>query len=239
MLTDSSIRFPGGGGTQAMCEGPIADPIHRAVEVYPSDIATRRSAAWDGMAAEVVRATRRGKLELRFRAPLHLLAVCDRGMRSDGDTFVEGLPRSRLHDLTRKLIFVPAGHEYREWHEPRVLTRIVYFYFDPARMPSRSKGAAEPAPLVPRLFFEDAALSNTALKLKRLIENSGAESGPYFGALGAVLAHELIRFNAGASRVEAPAKGGLAPGRSASRQPISRIISPSRYRSRRWRGWSA
>lgn len=209
MLTDSSLLFPD-SGTQTMGDRLIVDPINRAVEVYPSDIATRRSVTWDGMAAEVVQATRREKLELRFHAPLHLLAVCDRGMRSDGDTFVEGLPRSRLRDLTRKLIFVPAGHEYREWHEPRVLTRIVYFYFDPARMPSRSQGAAEPAPLAPRLFFEDAALSNTALKLKRLIENSVAESVPYFEALGAVLALELVRLNAGASCVEAPTKGGLA-----------------------------
>ena len=30
---------------------------------------------------------------------------------------------------------VPAGRAYQEWHEPRVLTRIVYFYFDPARLP--------------------------------------------------------------------------------------------------------
>jgi AraC family transcriptional regulator len=56
-------------------------------------------------------ATMREKIEFRFRAPLHLLAVCDQGMRSDGDTFVEGLPRSSLRDVTRKLTFVPAGHE--------------------------------------------------------------------------------------------------------------------------------
>jgi len=198
--------------TQAcrLLDWPKVDETNHGVQVYPADVVKRRTVTWDGMAAEIVQATRREKMEFRFRAPVHLLAVWDQGTRSDGDTFVEGLPRSRLRDVTRKLTFVPAGHEYQEWHEPRVLTRVVYFYFDPARMPSHSEAGVEPAPLAPRLFFEDAALSDTALKLKRLIENAASDSGPYFEALGTVLAHELVRLNAGASSVEVPAKGGPA-----------------------------
>jgi AraC family transcriptional regulator len=108
--------------------------------------------------------------------------------------------------VRRKLTFVPAGHQYREWLEPLVLMRVVYFYFDPATMPaSASVGAA--ATLAPRLFFEDAALSNTALKLVSLIEHSGGDSSSYFEALGIVLAHELVRLNA---PIEARVRGGLA-----------------------------
>src|SRR5438270_12229555 len=102
----------------------MANATNRAVEIYPSDIVKRRTVTWDGMAAEMVQATSCERIELRFRAPLHLLAVCDHGMRSDGDTFVEGLPRSKLRDVSRKLTFVPAGHEYHEWQEPRVLMRV-------------------------------------------------------------------------------------------------------------------
>jgi AraC family transcriptional regulator len=87
---------------------------------------------------------------------------------------------------------------------------VVYFYFDPARMPMHPDTGAAPAPLAPRLFFEDATLWNTALKLKSLIESAGSGSSPYFEALGIVLAHELVRLNAGAPRVEAPVRGGLA-----------------------------
>jgi AraC family transcriptional regulator len=189
---------------------PTVDAARHAVEVYPPDVVQRRSVTWGGIAAEIVQATRREKLEIRFRAPLHLLTVCDQGVRSDGDTFVEGLPRSRLRDARRKLTFVPAGHEYHEWQEPRLLTRIVYFYFDPANMPTPFGAIAAPLPLAPRLFFEDAALADTARKLMRLIEHAGADSGPYFGALGVVLAHELVRFNAGAASIEARVRGGLA-----------------------------
>jgi AraC family transcriptional regulator len=203
-------REPSDRQAYRLLDRAMVDETNHGVQVFPADVVKRRTVTWDGMAAEVVQATRREKLEFRFCAPLHLLAVCDQGMRSDGDTFVEGLPRSRLRDVARKLTFVPAGHIYHEWHEPRVLTRIVYFYFDPARMPLNSDAGIKPAPLAPRLFFDDATLSDTALKLKRLIENAGSDSSPYFEALGTVLAHELVRLDAGASRVETPAKGGLA-----------------------------
>ena len=177
-----------------------------AVEIYPPDVVQRRAVQWGGMAAEVVQATRREKLEIRFRAPLHLLTVCDQGIRSDGDTFVEGLPRSRLRDARRKLTFVPAATSIMSGSNRALLTRIVYFYFDPARMPAALGSGRAPHALAPRLFFDDAALVDTALKLMRLIEHAGADSGAYFGALGIVLAHELVRQNAGA----APHRGARA-----------------------------
>jgi AraC family transcriptional regulator len=184
--------------------------VDHGVAVQPNDAVKRSPRACDGMVAEIVQATRREKLELHFCGPLHLLAVYDQGMRRDGDTFVEGLPRSKLRDVTRKLTFVPAGHAYHEWHEPCALMRVVYFYFDPGRMPTNPETGVAPASLAARLFFEDAALAETALKLSRLIENTDFDSSRYFEALGAVLAHELVRLNAGAPRLEAPAKGGLA-----------------------------
>jgi AraC family transcriptional regulator len=192
-----------------MLWGPLTKPRQTVMDICPPDIVKRRSVASGGMTAEIVRATRREKMELQFRAPLHLLVVHDQGVRSGGDTFVEGLPKSMLRDARRKLIFVPAGHEYREWQEPKVLMRAVYFYFDPARMP-KPPDTTTPN-LAPRLFFEDATLSDTALKLARLIESTSSDIGPYFEALCLVLAHELVRLNAGPICAEIPAKGGLAP----------------------------
>jgi AraC family transcriptional regulator len=197
--------------THSKRDRSMVDPTNHAVEVYPPDIMRRRTVAWDGMAAEIVQATRLEKIEFRFRAPLHLLAVYDQGMRSDGETFVDGLPRSKLRDVRRKLTFVPAGHAYHdEWQEPRVLTRVLYLYFDPARMPTHHETNVVPATLAARLFFEDATLSDTALKLKRAIERAGANSSPYLEAIGIVLAHELIRLNAGPPRIEVQTRGGLA-----------------------------
>ncbi len=64
--------------------------------------------------------------------------------------------------------------------------------------------------MAPRLFFEDATLSETARKLIRAIGGAGDDNRLYRESLGMVLAHELVRPNVGAQRIEAPARGGLA-----------------------------
>src|SRR5882724_6641835 len=159
----SRARHFGQTGTQAyrLLNRPMVEKTNQGVEVHPADIVKRHVVTWDGMAAEIVHATRRERMEFRFRGARHLLVLCEQGVRSDGDTFVEGLPRSTLRDVTRKLTFVPAGRTYHEWHEPRVLTRLVYFYFDPARLPLPGGAAGASTPMAPRLLFEDATLSST------------------------------------------------------------------------------
>src|SRR6202030_1135585 len=159
-------RRVGPGQHERADRNPAREPYHRAatdladpmVEISPADNVKRRTAAWPGMATQIVQATRHDRIESRFRAPVHLLAVYERGVRHDGGTFIEGLPKSRLRDFWRKLIFVPADHEYRDWQEPRVLTRGTYFYFDPARLAvSLELGFADMS-FTPRLFFEDRGL---------------------------------------------------------------------------------
>jgi AraC family transcriptional regulator len=178
------------------------------VTIAPSDAVMSRAQSWDGMAAEFVQVTRHERMEFSFRAPYHLLAVYEQGERGDGETLIEGLPRSTIRNFKGKLTFVPAGHEYCERYVPRVLTRVMYFYLQPERIPTLVGGAYTDAALAPRLFFEDAALWDTALKLKRLM---GSDNQPYLDALGVVLVHELMRLNAGCKRIEAAAPGGLAP----------------------------
>jgi AraC family transcriptional regulator len=185
--------------------------IHPAVDISPSHLVGRRAVSRQGVTAEIVRAKSLDRIESRFRAPMHLLVVCERGVRREGDTFVEGLPRSTLRDLSRKLTFVPAGHQYHEWQDPRVPMRLAYFYFDPAQLPAQDDPAATETPLAPRLFFEDEALSCTAHKLLTLVESPESDNQPYFEALGVVLAHELVRANGGRACVKSPARGGLAP----------------------------
>ena len=101
-----------------------------AVEISPASHAKRRMTSWRGMAAEIVQATSSERTEFRFFAPVHLLVLFERGARRKGETRVDDL-RSSLRDVTRKLTFVPASHEYRDWHEPRNPARMVFFYLDP------------------------------------------------------------------------------------------------------------
>lgn len=182
-----------------------------SVQVAPAAAVRRRSGAWHGMRVEIIQATRREPLDVRFRSECHLLVIHDHGARNEGETAVGSLPRSALRDLKGKLTFVPAGHDYREAQIPRVLMRAVYLYIDPASVPPSPESAGGVAALAPRLFFENAALRETALRLAALVE-AGAEQHcrDYLQALGTVLVHDLVRFNQGAPTAQPPVRGGLA-----------------------------
>ena len=179
------------------------------VDISPRDIVNRRATNCDGMAAEIVQATRRERIDIRFRAPVHLLVVVEQAARLAGETSVEGLPRSTLRDLRRKLTFVPAGHDYQEWHEPSLLPRAAYFYLDPEKLLAGLELDHSEALRAPRLFFEDTALWETTFKLRSLMESPDA-SRLCFEALAVILAHELVRRDVKRRQSAPPARGGLA-----------------------------
>jgi AraC family transcriptional regulator len=189
-------------GARQRYHQPVAD---RVVRISPPNAVTRRSALWPGMAVEIVQASRRGRIDYRYCGPMHMLVVHDRGVRHDGCTVIHGLPQSNLQDCSRKLVFVPAGYEYHDWHEPRTLSRTVFFYLDPAQLPSEFSSSS----LGARLFFEDSALVETALKLAALVERGGSDHR-YAEALVVVLAHELARMNISQQSALPPINGGLA-----------------------------
>lgn len=152
----------------------------------------------------------RNRIEFRYRGTSHVILAYEHGVRRGGETFVAGMSPSTLRDFTRKLTFLPAGHDYFEWHQLHTSVRLLYVYFDPAQLDVQSALTNSSGPLTPRVFFEDASLWSTVDKLKGLIVSAGRESLPYFEALGAVLAHELLRLSGRAGHGEAPARGGLA-----------------------------
>jgi AraC family transcriptional regulator len=177
------------------------------VEISPPDIARRQSANWGAIQVDTVRVTRRETFEYSFQARRHLLIAYERAERDDGETLIEGLPKSTLREFNCKLSFVPAGHRFYGWQTPRVLTRVTYFYID-------SEGLLDPesgiTPTIsPRLFFFDQAVWDTALKLKAEVGNSDPWSRPYAEALSLVLMHELIRLERTTSTAAGSLRGGL------------------------------
>src|SRR5262249_31340962 len=187
---------------------PTTGEVHPAVEISPPEAVRRRTVTGHGMAAESLQSTSRSKIQYRFRAAVHLLVMHEKGERCDGETFVEGLPRSTLRSLERKLTFVPAGHEYDEWQEPRRHSRRMHFYFHPAKVSVHSE--LSDRTLAPRLLFEDATLWHTALKLKRLVESEASGDRLYFEALGTLFVHELLRLDRGLDGFRLENHGGLA-----------------------------
>jgi AraC family transcriptional regulator len=184
------------------------DMVSPTVSVTPARAVTRRGMEWRGMGAEFVQATRHDRVEYSFRSPMHLLAAYDHGVRREGESYVEGVSRSTLRDVANKLTFAPAGHEYREWHDPRTLTGVTYFYLDPAEL--QAEFNEDTSEFAPRLFFEDPTIWSTAAKLKQAIQSPRVENRLYVEALGVVLIHELMRLNRGAPRAQVQIRGGLA-----------------------------
>jgi AraC family transcriptional regulator len=179
------------------------------VGISPPDIARRRLANWGAIQAETVTVTRREDFEYGFQARRDLLIVSERAERDDGETLVEGLPRSTLREFNCKLSFVPAGHRFYGWQRPRVLTRVTYFYIDlQDPLFGLESGIACPT-ISPRLFFFDQAVWDTALKLKAEVGNSDPDSRQYAEALSVVLMHELVRLEQPTSAAARRLRGGL------------------------------
>src|SRR6195256_3520194 len=149
------------------------------VEISPPDIADRGLASWSAIQADTVKVTRRETFEYGFQARRHLLIAYERAERDDGETLIEGLPKSTLREFNCKLSLVPAGHRFYGWQTPRVLTRLTYFYIDfQDPLFDLEFGITFPT-ITPRLFFFDQAVWDTALKLKAEVGNSDPGSRQY------------------------------------------------------------
>jgi AraC family transcriptional regulator len=180
------------------------------VRISPPDIAHRQLTHWGAIQADNVKIVRRETFEYGFQARRHLLIAYERAEREEGETLIEGLPKSTLREFNCKLSLVPAGHRFQGWQTPRVLTRVTYFYID-LQHPLFDLESGVALAISPRLFFFDQAVWNTALKLKAEVGSSDPGSRQYAEALSLVLMHELIRLERTTSPVMKPLSGGLPP----------------------------
>ena len=92
----------------------------------------------------------------------------------------------------------------------RTRARLMYFYFDPAKLKVRSDLGIADISFAPQLFFEDATLRGIALKLNHWVESPASADQPYFDALGILLVHELARLNRGTPSIRPQMRGGVA-----------------------------
>jgi AraC family transcriptional regulator len=168
----------------------------------------RQVADWDGVRAETIKLLCQQPLEFHRIERCHLLVALEQAQRYDGETTIEGLPKSTRRDLAHKLTFIPAGCAFSGWMKPRVSLEATLFYIDPAMLAIDAGRVAAPA-VRPRLFFEDEAIWQTVAKLKPLIKSADNADRVYAEALSQVLAHEITRLNDEATGL-LPMRGGLA-----------------------------
>jgi AraC family transcriptional regulator len=207
----ATLRPRGESAPPCIVVAPDADAREAAfptVDFRPASVTRRQIAGWRGLGGELMRTIRPEPFQSRYCGLCHLLIAYECAQRHEGETLVDGVLRSTLRDLTHKLVFIPAGSEFREWHKPRGLMRAIYLHLEPDGALMRSGVPVCRAASTPRLFFENPVLWQTALKFKALIEAGPAASRLYAEALAVVLSHELV--DGGARMPEPPARGGLA-----------------------------
>jgi AraC family transcriptional regulator len=178
-----------------------------SVNIQPHEVVERYACEWPGLHIENVIATEQTPFDCSFHSPWHLLIAAQRGERTDGESTVEGLPKSTLRKFSGRLTFVPAGHAFYGWQTPRLLTRVTYFYIDP-QGPLLDEEVLHGIALKPRLFFNDSELWHIVERLKDTTLDCQA-SRRYGEALGIVLGHALVRASDMPAQVNV-ARGGLS-----------------------------
>jgi len=189
--------------------GPAAQPL-TGVNFHPSGLVRRQRAVWNGLSGEVAWFREKERFELGYRGPAHLLIAYERLVRSSGETIIDGLSRSTMRDLSQKLTFVPAGHNFREELELSAPGSATFIYIHPAWAVMHFRGECGSAEFTPRCFFESAALRQTVLKLKAVLEARQSTSGYYAESIGSVLVHELLCFKKDIANTDQVIRGGLA-----------------------------
>lgn len=194
---------------RAFREPAHSDSPLPALRLRPADIAERQTVTWRNLSIENIQTVRHEPFEYEFHAPVHMLIAYVRGSRSAGETSVGNLPSSTLRDFSQRLTFVPAGVRFHDRQTPRTPLSAVVFYIDPRQLLLDPGAEGSQLTLAPRLFFENAALWQTAQKLKMLVGVGGPATAGYAEALGAVLAHELVRLSQSARPSASSARGAL------------------------------
>jgi AraC family transcriptional regulator len=168
-----------------------------------------KASEWQGLRAVAIKLSSRQPIDFNLTEKSHLLVALEHVRRYDGETMVEGLPKSTRRDLTHKLTFIPAGCAFSGWMKPVESLQATLLYIDPSMLMIDAGRGAAMTDLRPRLFFDDDAIWQTVRKLKAQIGSADTGDRLYAEALSAVLASEIVRLE---DRVPALShmRGGLA-----------------------------
>jgi AraC family transcriptional regulator len=179
------------------------------VAISPPAIVQRQGIQWDLVQVEQMELIQHASFDYEFKGPRHLLIASERAERYDGETLIDGLPRSNRREWNRRMTFIPAGHRFYGWQKPRSLLRCTFIHVDPLSSLLCSELRFAELDFRPRLFFFDADVWATALKLKAQLQYPCRSQKAYVEALGIALAHELTRLNEVGSALASETRGGL------------------------------
>ena len=172
----------------------------------PIDFDQFKRKSWPGISVENVRIAGPTEYDFRLQISSNFLVLLDLH-RVEGETEVNGGPRTHKKNLRHRLSFAPAGSEIRGWTRTIKPASFTAVYFD-ARPPEHHQ--CDLSQLPARTEFEDNMLRTTMLQLHAILYDASLDQSGYAETLATLLAFELDRLRS--QTKGAPAlKSGLAP----------------------------
>lgn len=168
----------------------------------------RRVVDWTGISAEYVCLQGARALDFGWTGQRQYVALHDMKMK-DGETRLDGVAPQKLLDLRDRLTFIPKGRTISGWSDfSNRSNSYTAVYFDAAVIPEELE-QPKSADYEPILYFSDANIRSTLLKIQTLI--TGADNDAiYAETLGLTVAIEVARLQRNASPWKVPKPGGLS-----------------------------
>jgi AraC family transcriptional regulator len=198
-----------------MREPPCIDLKFRQSKLNPE---LKRTFSCEAFSAERVSIASPDPYEYSYKGGGDYLALHDI-VRSDGESFVEGVSWEHVRDIRNRMTFIPADCTVSGWTAPiRRSNSFLAVYFDREAMAKQLGDAGRREHFAPAMYFEDAALLSTVSKIDGLLRQQPAPDTLYAETLGLLATIELCRLNNAWKSEKTDVVGGL------SRPQMQRLI---------------
>jgi AraC family transcriptional regulator len=168
----------------------------------PSDRAKIRSINCDLFSAEYVQVGVAAPYDFAWHGSQFYLALHDI-RKQEGETCLDGSPRSNATDIRNKLTFAPPDCALWGWsHNSRRVNSLTALLINPALMAGESSARFRQENFSPMLYFEDESLRASLVKMQRLLCSESTPDRLYIETLGLLVAMELCKISGNAPAVE-------------------------------------
>ena len=175
----------------------------------PCDRAKKRRICCDMFSAEYIQVSVRAPYDFTWRGSQFYLALHD--IQREGETYLDGCPRSNATDIRRKITFVPPDCALSGWsRSARPVNSFTALFIKPELMAEVATSRFRQENFSPKLYFEDESLRSSLSKIERLLRSENALDQLYAETLGLLLAMELCKFCDSAAVIRTSGSGGLS-----------------------------
>lgn len=173
----------------------------------------QRTVKWAGITCEHTRISHQSDYAFAYTGPTHYLALHDL-ILADGSMLVDDLKPIPGGDLRNKMTYVPPHCSVSGWASPVDRSNsFTILYFDPEAIAEETERLYTAVDRAPMVYFDDAALRSTLIKLQDIVTDETADDGLYAETLGLLAAIELHRLQSrGFPDVARSRIGGLSAG---------------------------